>query len=277
MVLNCWGKMRSWGCHMVHHAIYFPQNYSYAGVIEALSGAPFDVSFISFEDVMQDPDLLRQFDVLINVGDADTAHTGGEWWCNPVISCAVKQFVYEGGGIIGVGEPSAHQANGRFFQLAGVFGVEEERGFTLGYDKYNWEEHPHFIMEDAADGLDFGEGKKNIYALEGAQILAASDRNVQLAVNSFGKGRAVYISGLPYNFTNNRLLHRAVLWSAGQEDRLHCWFSENIHVEVHAYVETGRYCVVNNTDETQNTVIYRGDGSSFALTMEPNQILWYEI
>ncbi len=276
-VLNCWGKMRSWGCHMVHHAIYFPQNYSYAGVIEALSGAPFDVSFISFEDMMQDPDLLRQFDVLINVGDADTAHTGGEWWCNPVISCAVKQFVYEGGGIIGVGEPSAHQANGRFFQLAGVFGVEEERGFTLGYDKYNWEEHPHFIMEDAADGLDFGEGKKNIYALEGAQILAASDRNVQLAVNSFGKGRAVYISGLPYNFTNNRLLHRAVLWSAGQEDRLHCWFSENIHVEVHAYVETGRYCVVNNTDETQNTVIYRGDGSSFALTMEPNQILWYEI
>lgn len=276
-VLNCWGKMRSWGCHMVHHAIYFPQNYSYAGVIEALSGAPFDVSFISFEDIISDPNLLRQFDVLINVGDADTAHSGGEWWCNPAISCAVKQFVYEGGGIIGVGEPSAHQANGRFFQLAGVFGVEEERGFTLGYDKYNWEEHPHFITEDVADGLDFGEGKKNIYALSGAQILAAQDKNVQLAVNSFGKGRAVYISGLPYNFTNNRLLHRAILWSSGQESRLHNWFSENIHVEVHAYVETGRYCVVNNTDDTQDTVIYRGDGSSFALTMEPDQILWYEI
>lgn len=21
-VLNCWGKMRAWGCHMVHHALY---------------------------------------------------------------------------------------------------------------------------------------------------------------------------------------------------------------------------------------------------------------
>ncbi|MEG2118929.1 MAG: 1,3-beta-galactosyl-N-acetylhexosamine phosphorylase, partial [Pseudoflavonifractor sp.] len=29
-VLNCWGKMRSWGCHMVHHALYQKQNYSYA-------------------------------------------------------------------------------------------------------------------------------------------------------------------------------------------------------------------------------------------------------
>ena len=28
-VLNCWGKMRSWGNHMVHHAIYYKQNYSY--------------------------------------------------------------------------------------------------------------------------------------------------------------------------------------------------------------------------------------------------------
>ena len=27
-VLNCWGKMRAWGCHMVHHALYYKQNYS---------------------------------------------------------------------------------------------------------------------------------------------------------------------------------------------------------------------------------------------------------
>uniref|UniRef100_N2ADX2 D-galactosyl-beta-1-3-N-acetyl-D-hexosamine phosphorylase n=1 Tax=Eubacterium plexicaudatum ASF492 TaxID=1235802 RepID=N2ADX2_9FIRM len=276
-VLNCWGKMRSWGCHMVHHAIYFPQNYSYAGVIEALSGAPFDVSFISFDDILKQPDLLKRFEVVINVGDADTAHTGGAWWCDPVISSAVKRFVYEGGGIIGVGEPTAHQAGGQFFQLSHVFGVEEERGFTLGYDKYNWEEHAHFITKDVEGEIDFGEGKNNIYALEGAEVLMERDKNVRLAVNHFGAGRAVYISGLPYNFTNNRLLHRAILWSAGQEDRLCRWFSENIHVEVHAYVENGKYCVVNNTDEMQHTVIYRGDATEFALTMEPNQILWYEI
>lgn len=276
-VLNCWGKMRSWGCHMVHHAIYFKQNYSYAGVIEALAGAPFDVSFISFADILERPELLKEFDVLINVGDADTAHTGGEWWCNPEVSSAVKRFVYDGGGIIGIGEPTAHQAGGHFFQLSNIFGVEEERGFTLGYDKYNKEEHPHFITEDADDTIDFGEGKKNIYALEGTTILRMQDESVQLAVNSFGSGRAVYLSGLPYNFANNRLLHRAILWSAGKESGLQQWFSQNLYVEVHAYPDNNRYCVVNNTDEHQDTVVYRGDGSSFTLGMEANQIVWYSM
>ena len=30
-VLNSWGQQRAWGCHMVHHALYQKQNYSYAG------------------------------------------------------------------------------------------------------------------------------------------------------------------------------------------------------------------------------------------------------
>ena len=105
-VLNCWGKMRAWGCHMVHHAIYFKENYFYAGVIEALAGAPFDVKFINFQDILNNPAILDDIDVLINVGDGDTAHTGGSWWSNPVISATVKKFVYEGGGIIGIGEPT---------------------------------------------------------------------------------------------------------------------------------------------------------------------------
>ena len=79
-VLNSWGQQRAWGCHMVHHALYQKQNYSYAGVIEALSGAPFDVKFISFDDIKADPKVLDSIDVLINVGDGDTAHTGGKVW-----------------------------------------------------------------------------------------------------------------------------------------------------------------------------------------------------
>ena len=152
-VLNCWGKMRAWGCHMVHHALYQKQNYSYAGIIESLSGAPFDVVFINFQDILDNPAILDDIDVIINVGDADTAHTGGEWWENPKIIEAIRGFVYNGGGIIGVGEPSGHQYQGHFFQLANVFGVEEETGFTLGYDKYNWDEHEHFILEDSEENL----------------------------------------------------------------------------------------------------------------------------
>ncbi len=277
-VLNSWGRARSWGCHMVHHALYQKQNYSYAGVIEALSGAPYDVKFISFDDVKADTSILDGVDVLINVGDGDTAHTGGAIWEDPAVSAAVKKFVYNGGGFIGVGEPSGHQYQGRYLQLSGILGVEKETGFTLGYDKYNWEEHPgHFVLADCQGAVDFGEGKKSIYALEGAQVLVQRDKEVQLAVNEFGKGRAVYLSGLPYSFENSRLLHRAVLWSAHSEDQLNLWLSSNYNVDVHAYVKNGKFCVVNNTYEPQSTTVFRGDGSSFQLDLAANEIRWYKI
>ena len=277
-VLNCWGKMRAWGNHMVHHAIYYKQNYSYFGIIEALSGAPFDVSFISFDDIRENPQLLKQFDVVINVGDADTAQSGGENWIDETVITAVKEFVYNGGGFIGVGEPAAHQWQGHYFQLDDVLGVEEENGFNLNKDKYNWEEHrDHFILADAEGEVDFGEGKKNIYALDGTEILIQNDQEVQMAVRHFGRGRGVYISGLPYSFKNSRILYRAVLWSASAEEKLNCWYSSNYNVEVHAYVKNGKYCVVNNTYEPQDTTVYRGDGSSFNLHMEANEIKWYEI
>ena len=277
-VLNCWGKMRAWGCHMVHHALYYKQNYSYAGVIEMLSGAPFDVKFISFEDIKNDPHLLDSLDVIINVGDADTAHTGGIWWEDPEISSAIRKFVWNGGGFIGVGEPSGHPYQGHILQLASVLGVEEENGFTLNYDKYNWEEHPdHFILQDADRPVDFGEGKKNIYALEGTEVLVQRNKEVQMAAHDFGKGRAVYISGVPYSFANSRTLYRAILWSAHSEDELHTWFSSNYNVEVHAYVKNGKYCVVNNTYEPQDTTVYTTDGNSFDLHLDANEIRWYEI
>ena len=277
-VLNSWGKARSWGCHMVHHALYQKQNYSYAGIIEALSGAPFDVRFISFDDIKADPSVLNDVDVLVNVGDGDTAHTGGAVWEDPAVSATIRGFIRQGGGFIGVGEPSGHQYQGRYLQLAAALGVEKETGLTLNYDKYNWEEHPdHFILADTTKPVDFGEGKKSIYALENTEILVQREKEVQMAVNEYGAGRSVYISGLPYSFENSRVLYRSILWASHSEEELHKWFSSNYNVEVHAYVKNGKYCVVNNTYEPQDTTVYTTGGNHFDLHLEANEIKWYEI
>ena len=142
-------------------------------------------------------------------------------------------------------------------------------------------------MADADGEVDFGEGKKNIVALDGTTVLIqnASElpfavrhaEEVQMAVKEFGKGRGVYISGLPYSFKNSRVLYRAVLWSASAEDELNRWYSTNYNVEVHAYVKNGKYCVVNNTYEPQDTTVYVGDGTSYPLHLEANEIKWYKI
>ncbi len=98
-----------------------------------------------------------------------------------------------------------------------------------------------------------------------------------MAAHEYGQGRGVYISGLPYSFVNNRVLYRAILWAAHDEADLHKWFSTNYNVEVHAYVKNGRYCVVNNTYEPQDTTVYTGDGSCFDLHLNANEIKWYSI
>jgi len=274
-VLNCWGAMRAWGCHMVHHAIYQKQNYSYAGVIEILSGAPFDVSFISYDDIRQNPGILDNIDVLLTVGDQDTAHGGGENWADTGILEAIRAYIAGGGGFIGVGEPSAYQREGRFFQLGDALGVELERGHTLGYGKYNWDVKPHFITAEAPAGIDFGEGKKNVYATS-ADVLACRDKEVQMAARQWFGGRTVYISGLPYSAENSRLLYRALLWACGKEGRLQEWFSEEARTEMHVYPDAGSYCVVNNVDQPLSTIVH-ASGEAFPLELDAGGIAWFPL
>ena len=276
-VLNSWGRMRSWGAHMYHHALYQKENYSYAGVLEILSGAPFETVFISFDDIIEDKKALDGIDVIITMGDGETAHTGGSYWENPLVPERLREFVYNGGGFIGIGEPSGHQRGGRFIQLFDVFGVEKETGFTLGCDKYNWDVEEHFITEESGPVFNWGEGKKSIYALEGTVIIAEKEREVQGAVKKCGKGRGVYLSGLPYSAENTRLLERAVLWASGSEEMIHTWFSTNPFVEVNAYPENRKYCVVNNTFTPQKTTVFTTDGQSFELTLKEAEIIWYKI
>ncbi len=114
-----------------------------------------------------------------------------------------------------------------------------------------------------------------LYALAGTDVLRQRDKAVQMAANTFGAGRCVYVSGLPYSFENNRLLHRALLWCARKEGMLRVWFSENPGTELHAYPDAGKFCVVNNTNSPQETTVWRGDGSSFTCRMQANEICWY--
>jgi 1,3-beta-galactosyl-N-acetylhexosamine phosphorylase len=275
-VLNCWGQLRAWGNHMVHHALYQKQNYSYFGAIEAMAGGPYDVCFISFDDIRENPNILEDIDVILNIGGADTAHSGGEYWAMEDVISPIRKFIGTGGGFIGIGEPSAHIYNGRIFQLANALGVEKENGFTLGYNKYNWEEHSHFITDGLNSPIDFGEGTKNIYALEGTKVLIAEDEEVQLAVNEFGKGRCVYISGLPYNAQNARVLYKGVLWASGKEDEINQWFSTNNDVDIHYYPKAKKYCLCNNSYQKQETTVHT-DSGSYETMLAEGELRWERV
>ena len=167
---------------------------------------------------------------------------------------------------------------GKILPADDILGVEEERGFNLNTDKYNWEEHKdHFILKDTDGTVDFGEGKKKYLCTSGYEDPYPERSGSPDGSKNLGKGRGVYISGLPYSFCNSRILYRAVLWSAAAEGELHRWFSSNYNVEVHAYVKNKKYCVVNNTYEHKTLRFTQGDGKSFDLHLEANEIRWYQI
>lgn len=274
-IINSWGKLRSWQTFMVAHALRYKQIYSYFGILEALSGAAVDVSFISFDDIRKSG-VPKDIDVLINAGDAMTAFSGGEEWLDGDLVSIVRKWIYEGGGYLGVGEPSAVQHGGHFFQLADVLGVDKEVGFTLSTDKYfHTQLDSHFITEDCTKEIDFGESMKNVYALsKETEIIEYSNEEIHIAANSYGKGRGVYMAGLPYSYENTRLLLRALYYAAGKEDKLRAWHCENIFCEVNVYPQANKYAVLNNSSKEQKTKFYDGAGVCEELTLKPGEILW---
>jgi 1,3-beta-galactosyl-N-acetylhexosamine phosphorylase len=275
-ILNSWGSLRTWQTHMVAHALWYKQIYSYMGVLESLSGASVEVTFLSFEDVINEG-LPSDIDVIINAGDVGTAFSGGANWTNEKLITTIRAWIYNGGGFIGIGEPSAHHHEGHYFQLATALGVDKELGFSLSTDKYFVTPvEQHFISADSRE-FDFGEGMKNIFALsDETEIIEYSDGEVHLSSHNYGKGRGIYIAGLPYSEENTRLLMRSMFYAAHKEEDFYKWHASNIYCEVHAYPSIQKVALVNNSLKEQTTYVYDGQGNRKNVTLGPSEIRWEE-
>ncbi len=279
-VLNAWGETRRWMGHQVAHSLPNRRCHAYLGFLEALAGQAFDLEFLSFDQVLREG-LPRLPAVLVLAGDAGTAWSGGEAWENPRLAAAIRLWVARGGGLIGIGEPSARERQGAYFQLRDILGVEREMGLGL-----NWRERPpaprpgHFVDAGLSERPDLGEGISQVRALpSGARVLRASGpggEDACLAVNRFGSGRAAYVAGLPYSHENARLLERALYWAAGAEAAFETWRAQDPRVELHAYPSVGRFAAVNCADEPVSTNLTLGDGTRIAVELASLECAWFE-
>lgn len=271
-ILNSWGKIKAWQPYIVAHGKWYKLSYSYQGITEALSGMDMEVEFINFDDVRNGID--ESIDVIINAGDAYTAFSGGEDFADPIVQEKIREFVYGGGGFIGVGEPGAYSANGAYFQIADILGVDKEVGFSQSTNKYfDTEVASHFITE-GIERFDFGEGKDNIYAIdEETEIIHYSNHQVDMASKQFGKGRSFYVTGLPYSLENSRLLKRAIHYVAGLEDSLNKYYAEDYRAEVLGFEDKNEFAVLNNSDDRITTTVY-GREKAYEVSLEPSEMKW---
>lgn len=274
-ILNCWGNLRRWMANQVHHALWYREIYSYVGVIECLSGMPFEVEFLTFDEIKNG--IPEDMKVIINAGDANTSFSGADNWIDEKVVTILREFVDNGGGFIGVGEPTAYQHQGRYFQLSDVLGVDREMCFSLSTDKYNELNADHFILEDIEGEIDFGEGMSRIYAQgENYQILNMDGKYSRLVVNEYGKGHSVYFAGLPYSPQNCRILLRAIYYAAGMEEEMKKFYVSNVDTEVTVFEETGKIAVINNAKEAKHTDLYIDGSLAYSLDLDAMEMRWID-
>lgn len=256
-VLHEWGKLRSWTLSGHFHETYM---HDLIHVIEALAGLPLDVDFINFEDIKEG--CLNQYDVIINAGKAGTAWSGGDSWKNAEVITRLNQWVFEGGAFIGIEEPSAVEGFDKYFRMAEVLGVDENIPSRVCHGK--WEFTKTEIQNLLPKGCTIPK-HADVSLTDGrAKVILEEEGSPKLAVNDFGTGRGIYLSGFSYSLENTRLLLNLILFGTKNEDRK--YLTDNANTECAYYPAAKKLVVINNSDSEQHTVVETDNGpASFSI------------
>ena len=285
-VISYWGRMDTFMMNGIFVDDIRQDGYYYTAMFTALSILPVDVDFISFDDVISND--LNNYDVIISCGIPGTSFHGDKCWKNPGLVGKIREFVDNGGGFIGVGEPSGYQYQGRYIQLSDVLGVEKECNFNHFEKRDEMKSiEKHYIT----DGIDmskiaFNSDVRGVYPLTAEIIKMHYDEtypygwqnagHVDLAVNEYGKGRSVYVSGLSPCNESYRLIYNAVLWSCGKEKIKNIVYSSNPNIDAYYYENSKKYALINSTNESQRTEFYDKSGNKSVIGLQAKEIRWNE-
>ncbi|RAS65167.1 1,3-beta-galactosyl-N-acetylhexosamine phosphorylase [Vibrio diazotrophicus] len=282
-VLSAWGKARSWLQNQARDQRFYvpprPDVMEFVGnnLLECLAGLPFEVEFISFDDIIQNG-ISEDIKVIINTGDANSAWSGGECWDNSEVLVALRKFVGQGGGLLGVCDPSAFQKNGRYFQLGDVFGLEKETALTMGRVAMPLSiAKEHYLSQFVTEGLDFGNPSYVYPQATDIAVLAAQGQHLALTARNYGQGRSVYMGNLPFNMKNARLLQQVLIWLSHNETQQHAWLSDYPNVDVAYYPQTGMVAAVNYVSEPQQVTISNAKGEFVNISLEGYEWKWISI
>lgn len=256
-VLHFWGSLRSWTCSGHFHETYM---HTLIHINESLSGLPFDVSFINFEDVLAGR--LSEFDVVINAGSIGSAWSGADAWKDAGVIAKLTQWVHGGGAFIGVEEPSAAAGYDTVFRMAHVLGVDEDLGERVCHGKWSFtvEEEPGLLPEGA-----YIYERESVYLTDGrARVLAARNGHPVLTSYEFGKGRGIYMASFETNQENTRMLMQLILFAAGEALKPDT-MTDNLYTESAYFPDSNTLIIINNSGNRQYTEtevagkVYRAD------------------
>ncbi len=265
-VLTAWGSLRTWTLSGHFHETC---GHVLIHVLESLAGLPFEVRFLSFEDVREG--VPGEIDVLVNAGEGGGAWSGGSLWQDVRVVDALTAWVHRGGVLLGIGEPGASRGNATCLRMAHVLGVDLDGGERDCHGRWTFE------AKDEAGLIPGGivlAGRRNVILTDGtAQVLAAvtleGERYPAVTLHPFGKGKGVYLSGFRYDMAHSRLLQNLLLHACGLEEAGPV--TQNLHTECALYPALGKLALVNNSAAHQDTACL-WQGRRYAASLAPYEM-----
>lgn len=286
-VISYWGRLYSWMMNGTFTDDNKPETEGYTAFFNAICGQPVDVSFVSFDELLKEDNLNNKYHVLVNTGLSGSAFQGDKCWANKDLLVKIREFVNNGGGFVGIGDPTGYKNNGKYFQLSDVLGVQKELGFTYSKIKYFPERNTkHWIVEDIdLSKVKFAKQGQGVYPLN-ADIIMSSDSvfnpttclrtggDVYLSANCYGKGRSVFISSLYDSYDAFRLIYKILLWVSKKENLYKKALSLDPRTECYFYEELGSYAVLNSSEKDITTTFFDINGKEREIFVKAHEILW---
>ena len=206
-ILHAWGELRSWTLSGHFHEC---EDHDLIHVIEALSGLPIELSFISFEDIVEG--VTCDLDVVINVGRAGDAWSGGDGWDAELPLCILTEWVNKGGAFIGINQPSALPGHDTFFRMAHVLGVDEDDGARVCHGRFAVTATDEDSLVPPGVSL---RRKERLYLVDAeTRVLLADSDLPLLTLHPFGKGQGIYLTSFSYSSVHTQLLYRLLCYGA---------------------------------------------------------------
>ncbi len=283
-VISTNGRYDSWSINSPHVSYLPKEAMQFSAVLPALAALPIDVKFISFEDVINGK--LDGIDVLMNFGLYGTSFHGGDIWKNDKLITSIKEFVYNGGGLIGFDRISECPYEGKNIQLGEVFGIEKESGLTLFNRRlFDKDMDKHFLIDDVdMNDIYFNNIVNSVYPTSSLVLKSHympfsspnsfNNINVDLAVNEYGKGRAVYFSSLFQSFNSKKLIYNALLYAAKKENLAKCCVTDSVFVDCYYYENENKYSLINTSDKDVSTSYYDIDSKKHEVALKAHEVIF---
>lgn len=259
-ILHSWGKLRSWTLSGHFHETFM---HDLIHVIEALSGLPFEVVFIDFEDVLGNE--LDSLDVIINAGSAQSAWSGGIHWKETSVVARLNEWVYNGGVFIGINQPSAVEGFDTYYRMSAVLGVDEDLGARVSHGKWQFEVADE---NEIMNKNSYIRCSHPVYLTDGNAKVICEEKGIPtFTINDFGSGKGVYLSSFETTLGNNKMLFDLILCLT-KPTFTSKYITDNLFTECAYFTNSKTLIVINNSDQVQTTKIST-DYGVISVTLDP--------